>query len=206
VGTLGPFVQGSSRSLALRLKVAIAFGVAFLAGAVAIFAIAFFLGFALRLSYLPVAWRHGIAATGLVALASIDVLAIRKGAYCLIGLRRQTPKSLMHRHSAVSVAATWGFDTGLAVTTIRVAAITWGALVLAFLGISGWRIGIGYGLGFVVPHTILLWTHPVGRKSTSKTPADPGLEALLSKRPVMQLGSAALLSAAGVVLILEILA
>jgi len=110
-----------------------AFAAAFLAAAAVVFALAFFLGAALQVSNLPVEWRRGIAAGGLVML----------------------------RRSAVVTTAIWGFDTGLAFTTFRVAAITWGAFILAFLGLSGWQIGVGYGVGFVLPLTVILWTNRV---------------------------------------------
>jgi hypothetical protein len=194
-------VQGSSRKRALRLKVGTAFGATFLLGAVSVFAVAFFLGASLQVGNVSIAWRQGVAALGLVGLACLDIVAVSRGRYCPIGLRRQTPKRLMYRYSPVTVAAAWGFDAGLAVTTFRVAAISWGALGLAFLGLSKWYVGIGYGLGFALPLTVLIWTHRVGRASVSNTPADPGLESLLSRRPIVQLGSAVLLGAAGAVLL-----
>ena len=205
MGTLGPFVQGSSRSLTLRFKVATLFGGAFIAGSTAVFALAFLLGAVSRVSDLPVAWLQSIAVVGLVVLASTDVVARKKASYCPIGWRRQTPKTLMHRHSVTRVAAVWGLDTGLVFTTFRVAAMTWGAFLFAFLGLSKWWIGIGYGVGFVIPLMVLLWTHRVGRSSASKTPSDPGLETLLGKRAAAQLASAVLLTTGGAILLAELL-
>jgi hypothetical protein len=196
-------VQGQSRQRALRLQVGTVFGVAFLVGAVFVFATAFFLGAALQVGSVSLGWRQSIAAVGLVMLAAVDVVAMRQRRYSLIGLRRQTSKRLMYRYPPVTVAAAWGFDAGLAVTTFRVAALTWGALGLAFLGLSSWYIGLGYGLGFALPLTILLWTHRVGRAAVSSTPIDPGLESLLSRRPIVQLASATLLTAAGAVIALQ---
>jgi hypothetical protein len=179
---------------------------AFLASSIAIFALVFLIGTTARVTELPMAWRQGIASLGLLALALIDILAVKKGIYCPIGWRRQTPKSLMRRYSIPVVLAAWGLDTGLAITTFRVAAVTWGAFLVAFLCLSEWWIGIGYGLGFVVPFTILVWTHRVGRMSISEAPDDPGLEALLDKRPAMQLGSASLMVLGGVIMFIEVLA
>jgi hypothetical protein len=187
----------------LRLEVGFAFAVAFLLGAVLVFAAAFFLGVVLRMGDVSLGWRKAIAAAGLVALAAVDIAAIRKGRYSPIGLRRQTSKRLMYRYPPVAVAAAWGFDAGLAVTTFRVAAITWGALGFAFLGLSSWYTGLGYGLGFALPLTILLWTHRVGRASVATPPIDPGLDSLLGRRPRVQLASAALLVAGSAALVLQ---
>jgi hypothetical protein len=99
------------------------------------------------------------------------------------------------------VASIWGFDTGLAITTIRVAAATWGAMLLTVLCLSSWQTGIAYGLAFTIPITILLWTHRAGR--CSQEPGDGGLAELLKKRPVWQTSSAAILLAGGVMLLCE---
>ena len=102
------------------------------------------------------------------------------------------------------VASIWGFDTGLAVTTIRVAAATWGAILLTLLGLSGWQTGIAYGLAFAIPITILMWTHRAGRIADAQKPGDAGLGELLKKRPVWQANSAAILIAGGVMLTCEL--
>ena len=99
------------------------------------------------------------------------------------------------------VASIWGFDTGLAITTIRVAAATWGAILLTLLCLSGWQTGIAYGLAFTIPITILMWTHRAGR--CSQEPGDGGLRELLDKRPVWQTISAAILIAGGIMLACE---
>jgi hypothetical protein len=106
----------------------------------------------------------------------------------------------MRRRSMFVVASVWGFDTGLAVTTIRVTAATWGALLLALLGLSGWQTGIAYGLAFAVPVTVLMWTHRLGRIADAQTPVDQGLLQLLNQRLVWQTISAALLVAGSVML------
>jgi len=197
-------VQGSSRSRALRLTVTASFAGAFVAGAVAVFAAARFLGAALGVSALPVEWRLGGVAVLLAGLAAVDLVALRRGSYCPLGWRRQTPKALMRLPSAPAVAAIWGFDTGLAVTTIRVAALSWGALAFAFLGLAEWWVGVAYGVGFALPVTVLLWTHGVGPSSVAESPTDPGLAALAGRRPLVQIGSAALLAASGVVVLLAL--
>lgn len=179
-----------------KLRTPLAFGIAFVVGATAIFTIVAGLGLLTGAASLPAPWRLGLAGMGLLILAVIDVLAIGKSTYCPLGWRRQTPRFLMRRHPAVVVAAVWGFDTGLAITTFRVAAVTWGALLLTGLGLAPWWSGLGYGLGFVLPFSALLWLHPVGR-SAGDTASDPGLESMLAKRAVVQLLSATLLIAGG---------
>lgn len=103
------------------------------------------------------------------------------------------------------VASVWGFDTGLAVTTFRVAAATWGAIMLTVLGLSGWQTGIAYGIAFAIPITILMWTHKAGRMAVTLEPGDPGLGELLAMRPAWQAKSAVLLAAGAVVLAGELL-
>src|SRR5262245_61895580 len=126
-------------------------GAAFVAGATGLFAVVYALGRLVGVGDMPADRRIVLAAAGLLALAALDVRAITRSTYCPLSWRRQTPKSLAHRGSATLVASAWGFDTGLAVTTVRVAAITWGAVLLAGLGLSGWFAGLGYGLGFALP-------------------------------------------------------
>jgi hypothetical protein len=179
-------------------------GVAFVSGAFVVFALAYLLGNALGLADLPFDWRAGLAAAGLLTLATIDARATRKSTYCPLGWSRQTPKSLLRRRPMTMVAAVWGFDTGLAVTTVRVAAITWGAILMVGLGLSAWFTGLGYGLGFALPFLVLLWTHRVGRLARASGPVDPGLETMLAKRKAMQTFSAALLTAGGAILISSI--
>lgn len=199
-------MQGLSWSRAAKIITAILFGAAFLAAAMSIFAMFNALGVVFGTPRMPVQWRLGLASTALLSLASVDLLAMGKSTYCPLGWRRQTPKILMRRHSMAFVAAVWGFDTGLAVTTFRVAAVTWGALLLAGLGLSPWWAGLGYGLGFSLPFMILLWRHRVGRSSRDNGPADPGLESLLQKRSAIQGLSAAVLLTSGGILIGSLMA
>src|SRR4051794_3691194 len=163
------------------------FGASFIAGAVVIFTVASFAGEATRLASLPFAWRLRVAAVCLLALASIDIVSARKSRYCLLGMRRQTPQRLMYSHPFAPVAAFWGFDTGLAVTTFRVAAITWAALVFALLGFTSWRSGVAYGVAFVAPLSVLLCRDIDGAR----------LQRLLLQRSSLQLASATVLATAG---------
>lgn len=180
------------------------FAAAFLSGAIVIFGMASLLGAALRIADLPLERRLGFAAAGLVALALVDLLAIKRKRYCPLGLRRQTPKPLMRRYAATTVAAAWGFDTGLAVTTFRVAAITWGALVMTCLGLSSWWIGLGYGVGFVLPLLISILTQTPDRASNPQDSFGLRMEGLMGKRAIIQSGSAVVLFIAGAVLLIRL--
>jgi hypothetical protein len=194
-------VQGPTYRRSLRIRASLAIGIAFVVSATAVFALVYVLGRLVGVGDVPVDRRTLLAAAGLLALAALDVRAITRSTYCPLSWRRQTPKSLVHRRSATLVASAWGFDTGLAVTTVRVAAITWGAVLLAGLGLSAWFAGLGYGLGFALPFVVLLWTHRVGRAAGSASPVDPGLESMLAKRRPLQALSATLLTLAGALLI-----
>ena len=201
VGTIGPLVQGALPGQRRRLQITALFAAAFFAGAVSIFFLGSLLGVAAHVHKLPLGLRRSLTAAGLIVLASLDVWARTRGTYCPLGWIRQTPRSLRLRRSALVVASLWGFDIGLAVTTIRVTAATWGAILLTLLRLSGWQTGIAYGLAFTIPITILLWTHRAGR--CSQEPGDGGLGELLKKHPVWQTISAAILIAGGAMLICE---
>src|SRR5262245_55669558 len=106
------------------------------------FALAHAIGAVLQVSQLPVTSRLGVAGVVLLALAVADVRSIRHKTYCPLSWRRQTPRALMRKYPPRLVALLWGLDTGVAVSTFRVSAATWGALVLAFLGFGTWWMGI----------------------------------------------------------------
>jgi hypothetical protein len=205
VGTIGPLVQGALPRRRHRLEITALFVAGFLGGAAIIFSVSFLLGQTARLHDVPLDLRRSLAATGLAALALLDVWARRNGTWCPVTLRRQTPKRL-GRHGPLAVAASvWGFDTGLAITTFRVAAATWGAILLTLLGLSGWQAGLAYGLAFTIPVAVLMWTHRAGRVAVTLEPGDPGLGELLGQRPAWQTGSALLLLAGAVMLAGELL-
>lgn len=178
------------------MRVMTIFGAAFVAGAVVIFTLVSLAGATVRITALPLEWRLGAAAACLAVLASIDVLSARKKRYCLLGTRRQTPQRLMYSHPLMTVAAVWGFDTGLAITTFRIAALTWAALILTLLGFASWWSGLAYGLAFVVPLLILLCKATNGAR----------LQKLLGYRTPVQLASATMLIAVGVVLLTPLVA
>lgn len=180
---------------------AIAFAAAFIAGGAFIFWMIAAAGKLLAVPELPWRTRAAIAVAGLLFLALMDLVAIGRSTYCPISWRRQTPRSLMRRRYDMRlVALIWGFDTGLLITTFRVAAVSWGALFLSALGLSrGWT-GISYGLGFAIPFLFLILRPRLGRASQSAVAEEPGLEAMLKKRPVLQAVSATLLCAAGAII------
>jgi hypothetical protein len=183
-------VKGSTASIGHRLRILSLFAAAFVVGATLTFGIATLGGVVAR-TELSFAWRTGLASASLVALALVDLFAARRGCYCPLGWGRQTPRTLVHRYGPAAGVAAWGFDTGLAITTFRVAAITWGALVLTALGFSSWWTGPAYGAGFVVPLLTSLLT-----------PTDAGkLEGLLRRRSVVQAISAAVLLMSGAFLL-----
>jgi hypothetical protein len=201
VGTIGPLVQVALPRMSWRLQMTACFVTAFLVGAVSIFFVVFLLGVTAQVEQLPLSLRRCVAAAGLVALASMDLWARCKGTLCPMRWNRQTPRRLRFRYPMIVVVSIWGFDTGLAITTFRVAAATWGAILLTLLSLSGWQTGLAYGLAFTIPITILLWTHRSGR--CSQEPGDGGLGELGKKGPVWQTISAATLLAGGVMLVCE---
>lgn len=190
-------MQGSSQTRTNRIGVSVAFVLAFLAGAVVMFALFGFAGSLLGLREMPLRLQAVIIGIGLLAFILVDVSSIRRGTYCPIGFRRQTPRSLLYHCPPLAVVTIWGFDTGCVITTFRVAAVTWGALLMVTLGLAPIWSGLAYGLGFAAPVFILLWRHWVGVAARSNTPADPGLESLLGKRRYIQYSSAMTLALGG---------
>lgn len=182
-------MQGPSRALWLRLAVATIFAAAFVSGAVLVFGISSIVGARVIGAMFTETWRLGAAAGALFALAAFDLIALRRGSYCSLGWRRQTPQRLIYFHTVPTVAAVWGFDAGLAFTTFRVAATTWGALTLALLGLASWWTGVVYGLAFALPLSALFFLSP------------PRVERMLAERRHVQFASALLLAACGVAIL-----
>jgi hypothetical protein len=201
LGTLGPFVQGPSTNLAVRTRVLVAFALAFALGALVTFGGVWLFGELTGLADIDGWWRYGGAAVALVALAAVDLRSLQRSVYCPLGRRRQTPKRFARNHSPTVTAVVWGLDTGLAVTTIRIAAVTWGAFIVVALGFAPWWAGLCYGTAFAIPMVTMLLTHRVGRATSSATPLEPGLEAMLRHRTAVQASSAALLAATATVLV-----
>ena len=180
----------------MRLRVMAVFATAFVGGAIVIFALASLAGTGARVTAIPLQWRAFAVAACLLALALVDVLSLRRKSYCLLGMWRQARQSLIRNHRVTAVAAVWGFDTGLAITTFRVAAVTWGALILTLFGFASWWSGIAYGLAFTVPLLAFLLTDRNGER----------LERLLNRRSIIQAISAVILAAASALFLTPLLA
>jgi hypothetical protein len=198
-------VQGTPKRAA-GVKVAAIFCAAFVGAAVASFALAAALGRVLGAGLLGARALSGLAAAALALFAALDLLARARSTHLPLGWRRQTPRALLRRRSPAAVAAIWGFDTGLVVTTFRVAAVSWAALLLAALGLAPSGVGLAYGLGFTLPFAALIYRPALGRAAREGGAADPGLERLLARRGTAQAASAALLALAAALLAAEALA
>ena len=178
-----------------RLGVAAAFAVSFLLAAVAAFWVVATMGARLGVGGMTLESRLALGAVFLLPMAIVDLRAMKASTYCPLGWRRQTPRGMLRRHHQLLVATFWGIDTGLVVTTFRVAAVSWGALVLAGLNLSPRWVGAAYALGFLVPFTVLTLRTRLGLAARAGVAMDPGLESMLRLRSFMQGSSAALLAA-----------
>jgi hypothetical protein len=190
-------VQGSFVRLRRRIQLSVLFAATFTLGALATFRIASLVGALVRHSPAPYGGFPGVAA-GLGLLSLLDLLAVRRSGYCPLSLRRQTPKVLMRRHGMLVTAALWGFDLGTMVSTFRVTAAGWGALLLV---VSGWVSPWGallYAAGFTAPLLFLMWTGRLPGKGPEH--AWSSIERMLRRRKPAQWLSASLL-ALGVILI-----
>ena len=194
-------MQGTSLKKLPRVLTVLAFVLTFLAGAAVMFYLVHLAGSLVGLALLSGPSRLVLASLLLLALALADKLAISRGTYCPISWRRQTPRTLFRRFPIPLAVSIWGFDTGLVVTTFRVAAVTWGSLLLTLLGVAPPWAGLAYGIGFTVPFLFLALRPQLGQASRDSQPTDPGLEALLRQRVHAQLLSAVLLVLSGIALL-----
>jgi hypothetical protein len=153
-GVSNPLGQGDSSPIRRRSPVLL-LALGFNLSATAIFAGVHALGEALRTDQIVEPVRYGLGATTCSILLAIDLISIvKRRQQCAIGLQRQTPKNLIFRFGSRIGPLLWGLDTGLAVTTIRMAALTWAAFALTALGLGPWWSGLAYGLGFSVPLSV----------------------------------------------------
>jgi hypothetical protein len=111
-------------------------------------------GAAFGLTVVPVHARIWFALPLCAALCLIDIAALRSRSLCKMTMRRQTPKNLIFRYGDRVGPLIWGLDTGLAVTTFRVAGATWAVLVLSLLNLVPWWLGLVYAAGFCIPVTV----------------------------------------------------
>jgi hypothetical protein len=100
---------------------------------------------------------QGIVAIVLVLCAIIDLAYPRVRPTLMY---RQTPRSLAGRVSLPVTGALWGLDTGTVVSTFRVSAASWGALIVTFGGWGPWWAGSVYAVAFCGPLILLIGTYP----------------------------------------------
>lgn len=197
-------MQGTTLKKLPRVLTAAAFVIAFFVGAATTFFFVHLVGTVVGVSDFPLHYRLLSGGLLLIGLAFTDRYAISRGTYCPITWRRQTPRALLRRFPVPVAVAIWGFDTGLVVTTFRVAAATWASLILTLLGIAPPWIGLAYAIGFTLPFLILALRPELGRASREDTSIDPGLEALLRRRSQAQWGSLGLLILTGCGLLISL--
>lgn len=193
-------MQGSKATLRQRVEVTGAMAVAFIVASLSVFWLFAAVGEGIA-AVIPLETRRAFAVIMLSVFAAVDLLCVKRGTYCILGIERQTPKSVLYRFGFRNAAGIWGFDTGLAITTIRVSALTWGALLLCVVAPAVWWSGLVYGCFFIVPLVFEFWgLRRVGQASISDQPTDPGLVKLLDQRVRIQYASAFMLSVAAVLL------
>lgn len=162
-------------------------GVGFIISATALFAGVYFLGREVGIARIGLEIRLWVAAGLCAMLCLIDIRVVRRRRLCSIGRQRQTPKPLIERFGYHVGAFLWGLDTGLAVTTIRMVALTWAGLVLSLADIAPWWSGLAYGFGFTAPLTVAI-LGPRWRQSDGDATSDPGWipRALMRRRLSLQ--------------------
>jgi hypothetical protein len=168
-----------------RLAVTASFALAFISGALVTFSVACGIGLAAK-AVVPTSSLFVASIMILIGLAGLDVFSLRRGSYCKVGFIRQTPQNIQYHQSIITTAIAWGFDTGLAVTTVRVTASTWAALALCSLGLASPLAGIASGVSFALPVALLQWNPRIGAAATADTAGDPGLVRQLRLRPAAQ--------------------
>lgn len=117
------------------------------------------------------AWLLGGSVLG--ALFAVDL--VRRNVPGAVGPSwgRQTPKSYLDRYRTEVAAVLWGLDAGLVVTTFRITSLSWGALVLAILGLVPWWAGVAYALGFALPLVVATLVVPRRTDPTGRTDPEP---------------------------------
>jgi hypothetical protein len=182
-GILGSLVKGPAPRLS-KVRLLTCFAAAFFGGALVTFGGTSIAVAMLGVDSLPASARVGVAGAVLIVLAALDLAASRAGSYCPLGWRRQTPQRALHRYGAAGAMLVWGADTGLAITTFRVNAMTWAALALVALGYSSWWSGVGYASAFITSLLLAMRTEVTVDRLTHmlhmKAPAQAASRALLT--------------------------
>jgi hypothetical protein len=157
------FVQGQGWARPIKLHAW--FAAAFVASSFAIFGVAGFLGTAAKTA-MPLK-AQAILSLGVLACALIlDIYSLKQKSWCVLSLRRQTPKSILRDYGARRAALAWGLDAGLVFTTFRMSSLSWALLALAIIGVAPSWVGLGYAAGFLLPFllaSVLSGTWPATR-------------------------------------------
>lgn len=158
--------------------------------ATAVFSLAYLVGQVATADRLSPSFRVSVLAVVWLVLAAADFVVWRRRRTCSIGIARQTPKNLLVRFGIRRGPFLWGLDTGLAVTTFRMVALTWAAFAGLLLGLSPWWAGVVFGSAFSwsLVGTIL---GPPRSDITSGPASEPQwvLRVLVKCRHRVQLGS-----------------
>lgn len=168
MGTMLPFVQGTSSTTQRLLSPVTALAVAFAATSAFTFGLLAWLGDAvITRSTLSLVTYLGV---GLVVGLSLDELRrFRRRTYCAIGWRRQTPERLKTIDAPGVVAVLWGVDTGTGFSTFKMTNGWWILASLVLVGaVDPLPTGLAYGIGFGGA----LCSTVFGRGAESGEPAD----------------------------------
>jgi len=142
------FVRGQSWARPITLHAW--FAAAFAMSSFAIFGVAGMLGAAAKTA-IPVK-AQAILSLGVLSCALIlDFYGLKQKSWCVLSLRRQTPKRVLRDFGARRAALAWGLDAGLVFTTFRMSSLSWALLALAILGVAPSWVGLGYAAGFLLP-------------------------------------------------------
>jgi hypothetical protein len=153
VGQFGPSWEVASPRRRLPADL-ILFSTGFLTASVASFWLLAAVGELVR-SSLTANTRTMLATGTLTLLASVEVLRLRRGSPCSLGLSRQTPRHWGLR-SPFGVLG-WGLDTGVPFTTVRATALPLVVCSLSLLGYATGWLGVMYGIGFLASLSTSSW-------------------------------------------------
>jgi hypothetical protein len=173
----------------------------FMLTATGVFALAAAVGAGVRQLSLPIGTALLIFVLGACLITDLVFPRIRPTL-----LNRQTPRTLSGRFSLPVVGLLWGADAGTVVSTFRVTAGSWGALLLTAAGWAPWWTGVYYGVAFCLPLAVLVIAYPTaggaaGERGWRRRSTESLAQALSSRGRLMRLSTAlATAIAIGVVL------
>lgn len=128
----------------------------FMAASLIVFAVVHYAGARIHSQSLGVA---AVLASAVLVACGLADLFVPQFRGTLV--KRQTPHTIAFSRSAAATGLIWGLDTGSVFSTFRASPSSWGALALAFVGWGPWWIGVGYGVGFVAPLSLLVISYPI---------------------------------------------